>query len=77
MDKYDLECDDILQAEQCSNRLFDKMGIDKDRVNKAVANSVVDGIILEKNKKFLEGGGVVTYPSVSINNLRLPGNLKV
>lgn len=77
MDKYDLECDEFLQAEVCSDKLFDKLGIDKEKVRQAVKESIESNSRLEKNKKLLDGGGVIAYPSVSINSLRLPGNLRV
>lgn len=77
MDKFDLECDDLLAAEKCSAKLFEKLEIDSAKVQATVLKEIETQSILSQNKEYLDGGGIVGYPAVSINNLRVPGSLKV
>lgn len=77
MDKFDLECDNLLEASKCSARLFEKLGIDAQKVEGEVDASLYDLRTLQANKEMLDFGGITSLPAASINNLRVPGNLKV
>jgi hypothetical protein len=33
--------------------------------------------VLAENYEYLNTGGITSFPAISINNLRIPGNLKV
>ena len=46
MDKFDLECDDLLSAAKCSEKLFDKLEIDADRVRNEVQKAIDNQQIL-------------------------------
>lgn len=77
MDKFDLECDNLLEAAKCSAKLFDKLGISIGEIENQVELNVREMNVLAENKELLDVGGITSYPAASINNLRVPGNLKV
>ena len=76
MDKFDLECDDMLSAAKCSEKLFSQLSIDADKVRVELQKSMDSQQVLIENKELLDGGGITGYPAVSINNMRIPGALK-
>jgi len=76
MEKFDLECADFISAGKCSEDLFSKLDIDAAKVQAAVNDGIENMTVLAENKEYLDTGGITSFPAISINHLRIPGNLK-
>ena len=50
MDKFDLECDDMLSAAKCSEKLFSQLSIDADKVRVELQKSMDSQQVLIENK---------------------------
>lgn len=76
MDLFDQECDNLLEAKACSNKIFKKLNIPAAEVEKKLEKELETHELLNQNVVDEEYSGVASYPAIFLNNQKYYGNLK-